>query len=379
MRNDAGDVVRITLAVFFIGVLIAASLWILRPFLPAIIWATMIVVPTWGILRAVQARLWGRRSLAVIVMTLALVLVFVAPLWLAIGTVVAHVDTIAGWVARLGTYPLPPAPVWMEHAPLIGAQAASRWNEVAAEGAPALVERLRPYSQALLRWFVAEVGGFGVLTLQFVLTASVGAILYATGERVASGACLFGRWLAGERGERAVVLAGQAIRGVALGIVVTALVQSLLGGLGLAVAGVPFPAILTAIMFLLAVVQIGAGPVLIIATIWVYSKGEIGWGTGLAIWSLLVMSMDNVMRPILIRRSANLPLLLILAGVIGGMIAFGLVGIFVGPIVLAVTYTLLAAWVREAAVPSADGAPPRAASPLPPEGQAAASHWTKVQ
>jgi predicted PurR-regulated permease PerM len=348
MKSDFGDVVRVTLAVLFIGVLIIVSAWILRPFLPAIVWATMIVVPTWGTMRAVQARLWGRRALAVSVMTLALVLVFVVPLWFAIGTIVSNVDTIAAWVGRVGTYEVPPAPGWVQHLPLIGAQAAVGWNEIAAEGAPALVERVRPYSQALLRWFVAEVGGFGVLTLQFLLTAIIGAILYARGERVAAGVRLFGRRLAGERGERAVVLAGQAIRGVAFGIVVTAFVQSLFGGLGLAIAGVPFAAILTAVMFLLAVIQIGAGPVLIIATLWLFWRGEVGWGIALAVWSVLVLSMDNILRPMLIKRSANLPLLLILAGVIGGMFAFGLVGIFVGPMVLAVTYTLLATWVQEA-------------------------------
>jgi predicted PurR-regulated permease PerM len=155
----------------------------------------------------------------------------------------------------------------------------------------------------------------------------------------------FGQRLAGERGEDAVVLAGQAIRGVALGVVVTALVQSLLGGIGLAVAGVPFAPVLTALMFMLCIAQLGPLLVLLPAVAWMYWSGDNAWATFLLIWTLIVGSLDNFLRPFLIKKGADLPLLLILAGVIGGLIAFGLVGIFIGPVVLAVGYTLLDAWV----------------------------------
>jgi hypothetical protein len=144
-----------------------------------------------------------------------------------------------------------------------------------------------------------------------------------------------------------VVLSGQAIRGVALGVVVTALVQALVGGIGLAIARVPFAAVLTAVMFLLAVAQIGAAPVMIVAVIWLYWAGSAGWGTFLLVVTVIVGTLDNFLRPILIKKGADLPLLLIFAGVIGGLIGFGLIGIFVGPMVLAVTYTLLRAWIED--------------------------------
>jgi len=135
---------------------------------------------------------------------------------------------------------------------------------------------------------------------------------------------------------------------VALGVVVTALVQSLLGGIGLAIAGVPFAAVLTAVMFMLAVAQIGAVPVLVCALVWLWFQGSTGWFFALLVWTLIVGSLDNVLRPILIKKGADLPLLLIFAGVIGGLISFGLLGLFVGPVLLAVAYTLLDAWVSEA-------------------------------
>jgi len=132
-----------------------------------------------------------------------------------------------------------------------------------------------------------------------------------------------------------------------MGVVVTAILQSILAGLGLLVAGVPFPALLTLLMFLLSVAQIGPAPVLIGAIVLVYYQSGVLWGSGLLVWSIFCVTLDNVLRPMLIRRGADLPLLLIFAGVIGGLIAFGVIGLFIGPVVLAVAYTLLLDWVSE--------------------------------
>ncbi|MDO8418530.1 MAG: AI-2E family transporter, partial [Rubrivivax sp.] len=149
----------------------------------------------------------------------------------------------------------------------------------------------------------------------------------------------------------AVDLAGGAIRGVALGVGVTAAVQALLGGIGVAVAGVPVAGLLAAVMFMLCIAQVGPLPVLVPAVIWVLWSGDTGWGIALGVWSLVVATMDNVIRPALIRMGADLPLLLIFSGVIGGLFAVGLVGIFVGPVVLAVAYRLLEAWVDDGDLP----------------------------
>lgn len=341
------DLTRTIFAVLFMVGLIAACFWILRPFVPALIWATMIVVATWPLMLRMEKRLWRRRWLAVIVMTVALLLAFVVPFSLAIGTVVANADQIGGWVRALGRMHLPELPRWIEHLPLAGPKIAEAWTELATTGPEALTERLEPYARGIVSWFVLEVGSFGLVALQLLLTLIIAAILYAYGESAALGVRLFFRRLVGARGEEIVELAGQAIRGVAFGVVVTALVQSIMGAAGLAVAGVPFLGPLTALMFILAVAQIGAAPILFSVVAWMYWQGDAGWATGLLVWTIIVSSMDNVLRPMLIRRSGQLPLLLVFAGVIGGLVAFGLVGIFVGPLVLAVAYRLIEAWVRE--------------------------------
>ena len=342
------DLTRTTLGVLLIVALIGASFWILRPFLPAAIWATMITVATWPLMLRVQAALWNRRGLAVLVMSLVLLLVFVVPLSLAVLTILGNSDRIVGWAQAIASFTLPPtAPAWLAGLPLVGASAAELWARFATIGFEGLPAKIAPYVGVVTRWFVAQIGGFGLMFVHFLLTVVFAAIMYAEGEAAAELIRRFGRRLAGERGETVVRLAGQAIRGVAMGVVVTALVQAVLGGIGLAICGVPFAAVLTAVMFMLCIAQLGPAPVLVIAIVWMYWSGDSLWGTVLLIWSLLVASLDNLLRPLLIKRSANLPLLLIFVGVIGGLLAFGLIGIFVGPVVLAVGYTLLQAWVDE--------------------------------
>jgi predicted PurR-regulated permease PerM len=341
------DLTRTTLAVLFIVGLIAVCFWILRPFVPAFMWSTMIVVATWSLMLRVQTALWNRRWLAVIVMVSALVLAFVIPFSLAIAAIVQNADEIAVWVRSIGKAELPALPHWVLGLPIVGPRLGSAWNEIIANGPAALTSRIEPYAKAIAAWFVLELGNFGLIALQFLLTLVISAVLYFYGEHAAEGVRLFFRRVGGAEGEGVVELSGQAIRGVAYGIVVTALVQSVLGGIGLAVVGIPFVGLLTALMFVLAVAQVGAAPILFCAVAWMYWQGDNVWATVLLVWSIVVASMDNVLRPILIKRGGHLPLLLVFAGVLGGLVAFGLVGIFVGPLVLAVGYRLLEAWVRE--------------------------------
>ncbi len=347
MTENQRDITRTFFAVLFIGALLGTSLWILKPFLGAAIWSVTIVTATWPLMVSIQSRLWGRRSLAVAVMTVVLLCLLVVPLWLSIGTIVSNEHRITSFVKSLATFEVPPPPAWLGTIPLFGKELVAAWEKLAVAGIQDFVQKLAPYGGDAVRWFITEVGSFGVLVLQFLLTVVFAALLYANGERLATWTKRFGHRLAGPRGETSIRLAGQAVRGVALGVVVTALAQSVLGGIGLAIVGVPLAAVLTAVMFMLAIAQIGALIVLVPAVVWLYWSSSIGWGTFLLVWTLVVGAMDSFLRPILIKKGADLPLLLIFAGVVGGLIAFGLIGIFVGPVVLAVSHTLLSAWVDD--------------------------------
>ncbi len=356
MKNDGStpytqrDLTRTVLAVLLMVILIGASFWVLRPFLLAIIWAAMIVVATWPMMLKLQHRLRSR-ALAATIMSGAMVLVFVVPLVLAIQTLVDNADTITGWLRTLATAPIPPPPEWLSRIPLVGAKIAEGWTSIAAAGKSDLVMRLAPHAAAAAQWLGDALGGVGILGLQFFLTVIISVVMYTQGEAARAGLTRFGRRLAGDRGEGIVILAGQAIQAVALGVVVTALAQTVLAGLGLAVAGIPFAGLLTGVILLLCIAQIGPILVLVPAVIWLFWSDQTAWGTALLVWTVGVGTMDNILRPFLIRKGADLPMLLIFAGVIGGLIAFGLVGLFVGPVVLAITYTLLKDWIGERDAP----------------------------
>jgi predicted PurR-regulated permease PerM len=249
----------------------------------------------------------------------------------------------------------------VENVPLVGQKIAGEWQKLAATSREELVAEATPYARTVARWLAGQAGGFGLMVVHLLLTIVITAILYATGEHAARGVRRFAHRLAEARGEDSVVLAGQAIRAVALGVVVTAIAQSTAAGLGLAIAGIPYAGVLTAIIFILCIAQLGPLLVLVPAVAWLYWSGDAVWGTVLLVWTVLVGAMDNVLRPILIKRGADLPLLLIFAGVIGGLISLGIIGLFVGPVVLAVTYRLLESWIadidRPAAAPAAPVAP----------------------
>ena len=340
------DLTRDLLMVLFIGLLIATSFWILLPFLGATIWAIMIVVTSWSTMLSIQSFLGGRRWAAVTAMLLILVLLFVVPLSAAIATVVSNMDEMVQWAKQLRGYALPLPPAWLADVPLIGARATELWQSAVTQGFEEWQASAAPYARTAAGWLIGELGGVGALILQLLLTVVAAAVLYGYGEAAADWVLRFGERLGGAQGVAAVRLSGQAIRSVARGVIVTALVQSLVGGIGLWLANVPFAAVLTALMFLLAVAQIGAALVLVGPVIWLYWSGAPGAGTFLLIVTIVAATLDNVLRPILIKQgAAELPLLLIFVGVIGGLIGFGLIGIFIGPLVLAVAHTLMRAWL----------------------------------
>ncbi len=347
MSDRKIDLTGVTLKVLFICGLLVASFWILQPFLPALVWATTLVIATWPVMLAVQGYAGNSRAVAVVIMIAGLLLVLIVPIWLAANTIFTNLDDIGDLSRKLLTFQMPKPPAWLASIPLIGAGASDAWNSMSMVSLQDLAPRVAPYIGEATKWFAAAAGSLGTMLIHFVLTAGISAVMYASGEKVALAVIAFGRRLGGSRGEMAVRLAGKAIGSVALGVVVTAFAQTLVSGIGLAIAGTPFAAILTALILVLCLIQLGPGLVLIPAVIWMYYAGDPLWATVLLIFTVVATTIDQFIRPILIRRGADLPILLIIGGVIGGLIAFGILGMFIGPTVLAVAYTLLKAWMEE--------------------------------
>ncbi|MEH2921386.1 AI-2E family transporter YdiK [Samsonia erythrinae] len=340
------DLARVLFSLAFITIMIIACFWVIQPFILGFSWACMVVIATWPLLIKIQALLWGRRSLAVVAMTLLLILLFVVPIAILVSSVVDNSSALMNWGARQENF-TPPTLEWLTSIPLVGDKLFNSWQMLLQSGGSGLFTKVQPYFGKTATWLVAQAAHVGRFLMHCSLMLIFSALLYYKGEAVAKSVRHFAIRLGQERGDAAVILAAQSIRAVALGVVVTAIVQSVLGGIGLAISGIPYTTLLTVLMFLFCLAQLGPLPVLIPAIIWLYWSGETSWGTILLIWSCVVGTIDNVIRPVLIKMGADLPMLLILSGVIGGLLAFGMIGLFIGPVVLAVSYRLLFAWMRE--------------------------------
>ena len=349
MRNNTpyNDIARTTLVILSIGILIVAVFWIVKPFLLAMVWASMYVVATWPLLIRLERILWGKRGLAAAVMTIILALVFVVPMVAALSIIEANMDRIVAWLTFMNSFSLPPPPHWVEALPIIGSKLSAIWHEASVAGAAELSVEVVPNAEKIATWFIGRAGTLGKTTFDFLLTVIIAGVLYSTGDGIAKGVLRFARRLAGDRGEVVTILAARTVRGVALGVVVTALVQSTAGGIGLAFAGVPAVSLLSAVMFILCLVQLGPALIMFPAAIWLFWSGHTTGGAVLFVWAILVSTIDNFLRPMLIRKSVDIPTLLIFPGVIGGLMALGIIGVFIGPVILAITYSLISDWVQE--------------------------------
>ncbi len=345
------DIARILLVIVMLLALMIGSLYVLRPFLPGLIWATTIVVATWPVLLSIQRHCGGRRWLATVAMLLILLFVIVLPLYQAISTLAMHGGAIMAAVKSLPDYALLAPPAWISGIPLAGPRIAQEWQTLSDAGAGGLLARIEPYLTTAAHWLLGHAAIVGVFVMHMLITVIIAGILYSKGDSAADFALRFSNRLAGPRGVAAIKLAASAIRAVALGIVVTAVVQSALGGIGLWIAGVPAAGILTALMVMLCLAQLGPFLPMLGGVAWLFQNDMKLAAAVLLVWAIVVGTLDNLLRPLLIKRGVNLSMLLILSGVLGGMFAFGIVGLFIGPVILAVTSTLLKAWIDEVPPP----------------------------
>jgi predicted PurR-regulated permease PerM len=320
---------------------------VLRPFLPAMLWAMIIVVATWPLMLRVQRLLGGRRGLAVAVMSLGLFAVIVVPVALLLGTLITALPELRDLGTRLfgGGWPSPPA--WLTRLPY-GAQLANSWQQAAQRSADQWAASVKPHISDAVVWLSRHLGTLGGVTLDFVLMLALVVVYYQHGEVLAERIQKFARRVGGARGAESAVLACQAMRAVAAGVIVTALVEAILSGLGLWVAGIPAAGVLTSVIFLMCVMQLGVMPVLVPAVLWLLYQDHFGWAVALGAWTVLMSTGDSLLRSWLIQRNAQLSFMLVLGGVLGGLLAFGIAGIFIGPVLLAVAQRIADSWMDEA-------------------------------
>ncbi len=276
-------------------------------------------------------------------MTLAMIVVILVP-FVIIGT------TLAGSVKELTALArhslengLPPPPAWLAKIPLVGQQVTAYWQSLAADSAKLLHESQRliePVTSRLLKIALALGGGL----LELTLSIFVAFFLFRDGLSAAQRLITGVERIGGERGRHLLTVAGNTVRGVVYGILGTALVQAVMAGIGFVIAGVPGAALLALLTFFLSVVPVGPPLIWLPAAIWLFGQGSTGLGIFMLIWGVGVSSVDNVVKPWLISQGSDMPFILIVFGVLGGALAFGFIGVFLGPTLLAVGFRLLEEW-----------------------------------
>ena len=327
------------------GVAIGCML-VLYPFFSAILWASILVFTTWPVFMTLRARV-GRTAAAALMVLITAVVVLL-PLALVAPSGGRDISDIQASLQVAMASGLPPAPVWVANIPVIGVTMHDLWDSWARD-LSVMVAFFRPYFGIAAEFGLRLLLGLANGVLEFLLALVVAFFIYGSGDIIAAKLQTLLRRIAGDRADRLITVTGATVRGVVYGILGTAVVQGLLAVFGLWLAGVPRPLLLGVIGGGLSVLPIGVPFVWIPASLWLLASGNTVAGVFLGLWGGIVISgADSLIRPYFIARGAQLPFLLTLLGVLGGALAFGLLGIFVGPVLLGVGYTLVNEWpVRE--------------------------------
>lgn len=321
--------------------LTVGCLVVLRPFVSAILWATVLTYTTWPLLMRLERVFRGRRSLAALAMTALIALVLVLPFVVAGITLAENMSRLEGLFQFLQGGLPPEAPAWIRSLPWIGPSLEHAWPGFAADTGW-VSTALKSAGLTAGKWLLSHSLDFGKGIMQLVLSVVIVFVFYRDGERVSARIAAGAQRIAGDVSQRLLTVAGSTVRSVVYGIIGTALAQAIAAALGFWLAGVPMPFLLGLLTFLLALVPAGPPFVWVPATLWLFNEGQVGWGVFIGIWGVLVISgIDNLIRPYLISRGANLPFVIVLLGAIGGVIAFGFIGLFLGPVLLAVGYALV--------------------------------------
>ena len=329
--------------------LATACFLILLPFIPLVSWGIIIAVAAYPAVKKLQSALGDRGVLAATLFTVALLALLILPVVLLAETLVDGVQTLVAYF-REGRLLIPPPPAGVETWPVIGAPLSNLWS-LASKDLTEVVRSFAPQIKALVPGVLAASAALGFTVLQFVLSIVVAGVLLGNAEAAYKVTCALADRVFGDKGREMQQLIGSTIRSVTTGILGVALIQTVLAGLGVLVAGLPGAGLWAATFLVAAVLQIGA-LVLVPAVIYMFAISTAAKAVIFLIWCLFVALIDNVLKPLLLGRGVAVPIVVVFLGAIGGFLAMGIIGLFVGAIVLSVGYKLFLAWLDQASTVS---------------------------
>jgi predicted PurR-regulated permease PerM len=331
-----------------IGLLFLIAAWcflIVEPFIIPILWGMIIAIACFPMYRWMHAKLGGRGKLAATIFTLLALAVLITPTVMLVDTVADTTEALSAGLEG-GSLTVPPPPASVREWPLIGEELSTFWSG-ASENLGATLTTIAPHLKGAAGWLLSTVAGAGIGVLQFVISIIIAGVILANAEGFGGFLKALATRLTGDRGEGYATMATQTVRSVAQGVLGVAVIQSLLAGVGLLAAGVPGAGLWALLILLLAIVQLPPLLVLVPIILYVFSTASTTVAVIFMVWSLFVSMSDTFLKPLLLGRGVEVPMLIILIGAIGGMIHAGIIGLFVGAVVLALGYELFKVWLRE--------------------------------
>jgi predicted PurR-regulated permease PerM len=349
-RKTADDRTQLNLALeisIYIGLAIllsTACLLILRPFIPLLAWGIVIAVAVYPGFQKLQLALGGRGTLTSILFTVLVLAFLIIPVVLLAETLVEGVKTLAAHFKE-GTLIIPPPPAGVETWPIIGAPLNSLWSRASQDLSEA-VRSFAPQIKAAVPGLLSVSAGLGLTVLQFAVSIVVAGVLLANAQAACEVTCSLCSRIFGDKGPEFQQLIGATIRSVTSGILGVALIQSVLAGLGFLVAGLPGAGLWAVTFLIAAVLQVGV-LVLVPAVIYMFAISSTTKAVIFLVWCLVVALVDNFLKPLLLGRGVAVPMVVVFLGAIGGFVALGLIGLFIGAIVLSLGYKLFLAWLDQ--------------------------------
>jgi predicted PurR-regulated permease PerM len=345
-ENRSGEeIIQLAIRLGLLAFLLYWSFILVRPFIPIFAWSVVLAVALYPVYNWLSVHLGDRPKLAAVIITLVNLAIIIGPAtWLGLGLI----EGLRSFAEQLdsGRLIVPSPPESVKDWPIVGAQLYALWDQASTNLRAALSE-IAPHLKPLAGPVFAFAGSASVGTLKFIASVLLAGFLFPSGPRLVVAIRSVQARLVSQRGQDFVALAGATIRTVSQGVIGIAVLQSLLFGIGLKLAGVPSAGVLAFAVLVLAIMQIGSAIVLFPVIIWIWTTKDFMAALLITIYLLVVGLADNVLKPMLMGRGLSTPALVIFIGLLGGTIAHGIVGLFIGPIILAVAWELMMAWIRD--------------------------------
>ncbi|WP_457675527.1 AI-2E family transporter [Thiolapillus sp.] len=344
------DPIDAAIRIGLVALLAGWSIYIASPFIGPIVWGIIIAIGSYPLYRWLQKKTGLGGGMTTTLLTLLMLAILIVPSIMLSGALVEEARNLSGYLQEGNELQIPPPPEKVAGWPVIGKKLHTFWTN-ASENPKETLKEIEPQLKVVGKWLISAAAGTGLGILMFIFSIVIAGIFLATaagGHRAA--VAIFDRLTAG-RGEELTELSKSTVRSVVNGILGIAIIQTLLAGLGFLAMDIPGAGALALVCLVLAVVQIDILIILIPLSIYAFSFAGTGAAVMFLLWNIAVGLMNNILKPILLARGVKAPMAVIFVGAIGGLIAHGLVGLFVGAVVLVLAYTLFMLWLDERSAP----------------------------